>query len=44
VASSGPIAADDRPADCADLVSFLCSAEGGWINGQLLYGNGGIQP
>ena len=24
-----------------DLVRFLCSAEGGWINGQLLYSNGG---
>ncbi len=24
------------------LVSFLCSAEGGWINGQLLQSNGGM--
>ena len=31
------------PNDCAQLVSFLLSAEGGWINGQLLYSNGGIQ-
>lgn len=30
------------PGDCANLVSFLCSVEGGWINGQLLYSNGGI--
>ncbi|MEU6674162.1 SDR family oxidoreductase [Streptomyces sp. NPDC046925] len=30
------------PQDCANLVSFLCSAEGGWINGQLLQSNGGI--
>jgi len=29
------------PEDCANLVRFLCSAEGGWINGQLLYSNGG---
>jgi 3-oxoacyl-[acyl-carrier protein] reductase len=29
------------PQDCANLVSFLCSAEGGWINGQLLYSTGG---
>ena len=29
------------PEDCAHLVSFLCSAEGGWINGQLLHSNGG---
>ncbi len=27
--------------DCANLVRFLCSAEGGWISGQLLYSNGG---
>ena len=31
------------PQDCANLVKFLCSKEGGWINGQLLYSNGGIQ-
>ncbi|MFI5673533.1 SDR family oxidoreductase [Streptomyces cellulosae] len=30
------------PQDCANLVSFLCSAEGGWINGQLLHSNGGL--
>jgi 3-oxoacyl-[acyl-carrier protein] reductase len=28
--------------DCANLVAFLCSKEGGWINGQLLYSNGGF--
>jgi 3-oxoacyl-[acyl-carrier protein] reductase len=31
-----------RPQDCANLVKFLCSKEGGWINGQLLYSNGGL--
>ncbi len=31
------------PEDCAHLVRFLCSAEGGWINGQLLHSNGGLQ-
>ncbi|UAJ74554.1 SDR family oxidoreductase (plasmid) [Synechocystis sp. PCC 7339] len=31
------------PQDCANLVKFLCSKEGGWINGQLLYSNGGFQ-
>ncbi|MBX3014954.1 MAG: SDR family oxidoreductase [Caldilineaceae bacterium] len=31
------------PSDCANLVAFLCSPEGGWINGQLLYSNGGVQ-
>jgi 3-oxoacyl-[acyl-carrier protein] reductase len=30
------------PQDCANLVGFLCSAEGGWINGQLLYSSGGL--
>jgi 3-oxoacyl-[acyl-carrier protein] reductase len=29
------------PADTAALVSFLCSPEGGWINGQLLSSDGG---
>ena len=31
------------PQDCANLVCFLCSAEGGWINGQLLHSNGGFR-
>jgi len=31
------------PEDCANLVRFLCSAEGSWINGQLLYSNGGFR-
>jgi 3-oxoacyl-[acyl-carrier protein] reductase len=31
------------PQDCANLVKFLCAKEGGWINGQLLYSNGGLQ-
>ncbi|MEN0086457.1 MAG: SDR family oxidoreductase [Leifsonia sp.] len=30
------------PRDTADLVSFLLSASGGWINGQLLHSNGGF--
>ncbi|MCF8363987.1 MAG: SDR family oxidoreductase [Prolixibacteraceae bacterium] len=30
------------PADCANLVSFLCTPEGGWINAQLLFSNGGL--
>lgn len=30
-----------QPEDCARLVSFLCSPEGGWINGQLLVSDGG---
>jgi len=31
-----------KPQDCANLVSFLCSKEGGWVNAQLLYSNGGL--
>jgi 3-oxoacyl-[acyl-carrier protein] reductase len=31
-----------EPRDTAALVSFLCSADGGWINGQLLYSDGGL--
>jgi 3-oxoacyl-[acyl-carrier protein] reductase len=30
------------PRDAANLVQFLCSPQGGWINGQLLYSNGGF--
>jgi 3-oxoacyl-[acyl-carrier protein] reductase len=30
------------PRDTADLVEFLCSAQGQWINGQLLKSNGGL--
>ena len=29
------------PQDAANLVAFLCSPEGGWINGQLLHSDGG---
>ncbi|WP_426624856.1 SDR family oxidoreductase [Leifsonia sp. McL0607] len=31
-----------RPQDTADLVAFLLSPSGGWVNGQLLYSNGGF--
>lgn len=31
------------PNDCANLIAFLCSAEGGWINAQLIKSNGGIE-
>jgi 3-oxoacyl-[acyl-carrier protein] reductase len=30
------------PQDCANLVAFLCSAAGGWINAQLLRSDGGL--
>jgi 3-oxoacyl-[acyl-carrier protein] reductase len=32
-----------RPDDCAHIVSFLCSQQGGWVNGQLLHSNGGLR-
>jgi 3-oxoacyl-[acyl-carrier protein] reductase len=31
-----------RPTDTAALVSFLCSPDGEWVNGQLLYSDGGL--
>lgn len=37
-----PLGRVGLPQDCANLVRFLCSNEGGWINGQLLKSNGGI--
>ncbi|WP_211766072.1 SDR family oxidoreductase [Kutzneria sp. CA-103260] len=38
-----PLGRVGTPQDCANLVTFLCSPKGGWINGQLLYSNGGIK-
>ena len=37
-----PLARLGKPNDLARVVSFLVSAEGGWINGQVLRANGGI--
>jgi 3-oxoacyl-[acyl-carrier protein] reductase len=37
-----PLGRLGTPADTAALVSFLLSEEGGWINGQVLYSNGGF--
>ena len=31
-----------RPEDAARLVGFLCSADGGWVNGQLIRSDGGF--
>lgn len=31
------------PTDAANLVSFLCSPQGQWINGQLLHSDGGLR-
>jgi 3-oxoacyl-[acyl-carrier protein] reductase len=37
-----PLGRVSLPSDTARLVAFLCSAEGGWVNGQLLKSNGGF--
>ena len=42
VVKSTPLGRIGRLADVANLVSFLCSNDGGWINGQLLHSNGGF--
>jgi 3-oxoacyl-[acyl-carrier protein] reductase len=31
-----------EPADIADVIAALCSADGAWINGQTVFANGGI--
>lgn len=38
-----PLGRVGLPQDCANLVRFLCSPEGAWITGQLLYSNGGVK-
>ena len=42
IIASTPLGRLGTPQDCANLVAFLCSPEGGWINGQLLHSDGGI--
>jgi len=42
ITGATPLGRLGQPADCANLVAFLCSPDGGWINGQLLYSDGGI--
>lgn len=41
VRAATPLGRVGTPDDCARLVSFLCSDEGQWVNGQLLHSNGG---
>lgn len=43
VTEQTPLGRLGTPSDTADLVDFLCSARGGWINGQLLKSNGGFE-
>lgn len=42
--AANPLSRLGQPTDTAALVSFLCSADGGWINGQLLHSDGGLHP
>jgi 3-oxoacyl-[acyl-carrier protein] reductase len=37
-----PLGRLGTPQDAAHLVDFLCSPQGGWVNGQILYSNGGF--
>ncbi|MFB6823771.1 SDR family oxidoreductase [Streptomyces virginiae] len=41
-ARATPLGRVGTPRDCANLVTFLCSTEGGWINGRLLRSDGGL--
>ena len=41
VAAVTPLGRVGTPEDAANLVAFLCSPQGGWVNGQLLFSNGG---
>lgn len=42
VIDATPLRRLGRPEDAAELVAFICSAGGGWINGQVLKSNGGF--
>lgn len=42
-ARATPLGRVGRPEDCAHLVGFLCSPAGGWVNGQLIRGDGGLR-
>ena len=42
IRAASPLGRGGTPRDTAALVSFLCSADGGWVNGQLLSSDGGL--
>jgi 3-oxoacyl-[acyl-carrier protein] reductase len=42
ILSETPLGRGGRPQDTASLVSFLLSEDGGWVNGQVLYSDGGL--
>jgi 3-oxoacyl-[acyl-carrier protein] reductase len=39
---STPLGRLGEPHDAANLIAFLCSPDGGWINGQLIQSDGGL--
>lgn len=42
LAKAAPLERLGTPADIANVVAFLASADGGWVNGQVLRANGGL--
>ena len=42
LAKMNPLERLGTPDDIANVVAFLASPEGGWINGQILRANGGM--
>ena len=42
IVAQSPFGRVGQPSDTAALVSFLCSAQGGWVNGQLIHSDGGL--
>jgi 3-oxoacyl-[acyl-carrier protein] reductase len=42
LAALSPLGRLGRPDDIADVVSFLVGPDGRWINGQVVYANGGV--
>lgn len=42
VERESPLGRGGTPRDTAALVSFLCSSDGVWVNGQLLFSDGGL--
>ena len=43
ISGASPLGRPSLPEDSANLVAYLLSDEGGWITGQLLHSNGGLQ-
>jgi len=42
IAAQSPSRRVGRPEDAAELVAFLCSERGGWVNGQVIRSDGGF--